>query len=102
MSIQICHEAGRYVPAIVCDICGERIVGIEDGVVVYYSDLKQKPTGFYGEVLFAHKGVCMENAEQIYDKINWEMMSDFLGFLLKNIGVLPSKVHGLLGEPPPS
>jgi hypothetical protein len=77
---------GVYYPVAVCDICGERIADI--GLGAYLYDTKHGPltkrTILDSEIIFAHKGSCLDVAEARVRGSGWSELSWFPKFLEKN------------------
>jgi hypothetical protein len=90
--LKVRNQAGRTIPFLFCDACGKII---EDGAAagVVYKKLYSKPGEDVteSEVLFAHKGVCMDSLEESlgdgYD--GWEELSRYLAFITNNVKFKP-------------
>ena len=99
MPLMIRLEDNRFVPSLVCEICKERIVSLNDGNVYYERFKENNIDGEYFSVFLTHKGVCSANLEADFGNLPWMETDEFLSFLLQNIGILPSKVYELFGKP---
>ena len=86
-------EEGRYAPVLICDICEQRIT--DAGLAGVVSRTDQAGGVELNEVLYAHKGRCLDAAEEKlggYRVTGWRELSDHLIDLLYNCGLTVEKL----------
>jgi len=88
--IKVLYKEGRFIPVVVCDICGQQITEARNGAVANtWTEDIQEPG--YVEILYAHKGACHDIAEarlsQKSQTIGWEELSHHLLYVVRNAGL---------------
>jgi hypothetical protein len=82
--LKVQKQESLYCPFIFCDVCGEKIEDYSFGVVVYPALSESETT----EVIFAHKGICHENAEEkivhMGNDAGYEEINNYFRYLSRN------------------
>lgn len=84
-------------PFVICDICGEEITLASMGTALNEYDDKDNSVI---EVMYAHKGVCFNEAEKIlsakYGSIpQWHELEHYLYWLLQNSNISLARLQEL-------
>jgi len=88
---------GKVSPIITCDNCNSRIDNAGTSAVVYHTTFP-KEGDYEGQVLFAHKGTCLDTLEQkLADRYDgWEELERFLSFLTHNVKLTSENINDTL------
>ena len=91
---KLMSKEGRSMPLLFCDACGKQI---EDG---HLAGAVYKVVGpdKESDVLFAHKGACMDTLEEslgeAYD--GWDELDRYLAFITNNVKLKPEDLEEAL------
>ncbi len=92
--LKVENRQGRTIPFLFCDACGKRIADASLAGVVY----KTVAPSTQSEVLFAHKGACMDALEESLGKTydGWDELYRYLAFITSNVKLKPSDLAAAL------
>jgi hypothetical protein len=78
---------GSYYPVAVCDTCGRRIKDAAMGGYLFEldHDLVERRAVLKGEMVFAHKGACMDVAESRFRTSAFEELTNFPLYFERNM-----------------
>ena len=80
---------GGFAPFIVCDTCGDRIVGQQAGIVVFDREL-------VGPVRAIHRGAC---ETEVTRSLSWQDLDLFLRNIARNAGINSDETGRRINEP---
>lgn len=81
--LMVVNINGRYVPQAICDVCGAVIDNCRKAAVTH-KHIPVEHTRGAQQVIFVHKGNCLDTIEKDLGCNGWQEMGTFLARLLHN------------------